>query len=656
MKKRLPLLPYLEGKELRLSTSSRLDWVESSFEPQKDHDQTTQEFLGVSVRRRTVSLFFLSMVVAVGMVFAKTAYLQTVQGPLMASKAESNKVRLITIPAMRGVIYDRNHDILASNTAHFILTIVPADLPRDTVTRDAQFVALSELAQKTPDQLKTLIKNPSSYEPIMIAEGFSYEQAMKFAVLTAPMPGVSLISNARRSYDYRQALSLAHILGYTGVVSEQDLDDHPGRYLSKDQIGKTGIERTYDEVLRGKHGEQYVEVDAVGRIQHIIATTPAQNGDNLILTIDSALQKVAEDTLRTILTKLNRTKGSVIVSHPATGDILAMVSLPSFDGNLFAQGISVSEYEALSTDKNQPLFSRAVSGEYPSGSTVKPLVALAALQEQIVSPRTTVQSTGGIRIGQWFYPDWKTGGHGVTNVYKAIAESVNTYFYTVSGGFEDMKGLGVERLRSYYELFGLGAKTGIDLPGEAAGFVPSPDWKEAVIKEPWYVGDTYHMGIGQGDLRVTPLQIHMTSAYFANSGYDVVPHVVRAAESGNTKELRILPFAKHVQGVGTASNISVIRDALHQTVTSSSGSGRMLQSLPVSAAGKTGTAQWSLDKDPHVWFTGWAPFEKPEVAITVLLEEGEDEALPAVQITNTILSWYFGTDGAKSRVDKPLDE
>ena len=286
---------------------------------------------------------------------------------------------------------------------------------------------------------------------------------------------------------------------------------------------------------------------------------------------------------------------------------------------------------------------------------MKPLVALAALEEGVATPNTTVSSNGGIRIGQWFYPDWKGGGHGITNVYKAIAESVNTYFYIVSGGFEDMKGLGVDRLKQYYERFGLGKITGIDMPGEGKGFVPNPDWKEKTKGEPWYIGDTYHLGIGQGDLSVTPLQIHMTTAYFANGGYDMTPHVVLATENGDTKERHVVVFPQHVQGIGSEKNIAVVRNALHQTVLSESGSARMLQSLPVSAAGKTGTAQWSLDKHPHVWFTGWAPFDKPEVAITVLLEEGEDPSLPAVQISRSILSWYFGTDGSKSRVDNGLD-
>lgn len=655
MKKRLPLLPYLEGKELQLSTSSRLDWVESSFEKQGGVDQVSQEFLGVSVRRRTIGLFFLTMVVVVGSVFAKTAYLQTVQGALMASKAESNKVRLVTVPAMRGVMYDRQHQLLASNAAHFSLTITPADLPRDTFARDALFTTLGTLSGQTPDQIKTFIHNPSSYEPVELMEGFSYEKAMELAVSTAAMPGVSLVANAQRSYDYHQALSLAHVIGYTGTVSQKDLVEKPDVYISKDQTGKVGIERSYDQYLRGTHGEQYVEVDAVGRVQNVIAATPAHNGDNLILSIDVALQKVAQDALQKVLDTLHRTKGVVIISRPSTGEILAMVNLPAFDGNLFAQGISTADYEKLSKDENQPLYTRAISGEYPAGSTVKPLVALAALEEGIVTPNTTVHSTGGLHIGQWFYPDWKPAGHGITNIYKAIAESVNTYFYTISGGFEDVKGLGVDRLKKYYEQLGLGKASGIDIPGESNGFVPSPDWKEKVKGEPWYIGDTYHLGIGQGDLLATPLQIHMTSAYFANGGYNVTPHVVLATESGDTKERHDLAFSRHVEGIGSQKNITVVRDALHQTVLSSTGSGRMLQSLPVSAAGKTGTAQGTVGKDPHAWFSGWAPFDKPEIAITVLVEQGEDGTLPAVQITRSILSWYFGTDGAKSRVDNSLD-
>ncbi|MDP2656383.1 MAG: penicillin-binding protein 2 [bacterium] len=653
MKKRLPLLPFLEGKEIRLDTSSRLEWVESSFEETRDWNSHSQDFLGVSVKRRTVTLFFFFMMVCVGLVLGKTAYLQTVQGTTMAHRAESNKVRVVPIPAMRGVMYDRTHIPLATNKAFFSLTITPADLPNDSINRESLFATLAPLTEQTPDQLKVMIKNPSSYEPVVVMDGFPYSKALELSVATSSMPGISVVSNGIREYDYRQASSLAHVIGYTSTVTQRDLDAHPDIYLSKDQIGKVGVERTYDSVLRGSHGEKSVEVDALGKVQKVISTTPAVNGDSLVLSIDARLQKESQDALQLALDAIHQTKGVVIISRPHNGEILALVNIPYFDGNLFSGGISVADYDVLSNDVSHPLFDRAVSGEYPSGSTVKPMVALAALEEGIVKASTTVNSTGGIHIGQWFYPDWKTGGHGITNIYKALAESVNTYFYIISGGFGDIKGLGAEKLKTYYERFGLGKITGIDLPSEASGVVPSPDWKKEVKGEAWYVGDTYHLGIGQGDLLVTPLQIHTTSAYFANGGYNVIPHVVIGKENSQTHERENISFPQYISGVGSPESISTIRDGLHQTVIS--GSARMLQSVLVSVAGKTGTAQWSPDKNPHAWFTGWAPFDNPEIVITVLIEEGEDGTLPAVQVTRNILTWYFGHDGANSRANDAID-
>jgi penicillin-binding protein 2 len=280
-----------------------------------------------------------------------------------------------------------------------------------------------------------------------------------------------------------------------------------------------------------------------------------------------------------------------------------------------------------------------VSGEFPSGSTIKPIFAAGALQEKVITEVTSFLSTGGLRIGEWFFPDWKTGGHGVIDVKKAIANSVNTFFYYIGGGYGDFKGLGVSGLVKYARLFGLGEPTGIDLPGERAGFVPTADWKEQIKKEPWYIGDTYHFAIGQGDVLVTPLQVANYTAAIANGGILYEPHLVSKILGEDNKIIEeIKPVVIRRDFIDTA-NLKIVRAGMRETVTL--GSARSLNALPVSVAGKTGTAQWSTKKSPHAWFIGFAPYDNPQVAIMVLVEEGVEGSTIAVPIAKDILNWYF---------------
>ncbi|MCR4312197.1 MAG: penicillin-binding transpeptidase domain-containing protein, partial [Candidatus Uhrbacteria bacterium] len=349
------------------------------------------------------------------------------------------------------------------------------------------------------------------------------------------------------------------------------------------------------------------------------------DGTDLTLAIDERLQAAIEYILSAGLETLSTKRASVIAMQPDTGEILALVSYPSYDANLFTDGISTEAYAALVNDPNTPLFPRATSGGYPSGSTIKPVYAAAALMERIIEPSTSFFSSGGIWVGPKFYPDWRAGGHGATNVYHAIADSVNTFFYIIGGGNESFSGMGLETLMRYAALFGLGSPSGIDLPNELAGFLPSKAWKEETKGEQWYIGDTYNVSIGQGDLLVSPLQIARSTAVFANGGNLVTPHLSLAAP---TETVDILPDDVY----------EVVRDAMRQTITN--GSGTMLNGLPVDVAGKTGTAQWSNAAPPHSWFTGFAPFDDPEIVITVIIEQGGDHAL-ALPISYKIFDWWY---------------
>ncbi|MBI2476750.1 penicillin-binding protein 2, partial [Candidatus Uhrbacteria bacterium] len=348
-------------------------------------------------------------------------------------------------------------------------------------------------------------------------------------------------------------------------------------------------------------------------------------------------QAFIEERLQSIARVSGIRNASVVVMDPRDGAVRALVSFPGYDNGIFGRRVEREQYERLLNDPSHPLFNRVVSGQFPSGSTIKPIMAAAALSEGIIDENTSFVSTGGLRIGAFFFPDWKVGGHGVTNVRKAIAESVNTFFYTIGGGWHEFAGLGLERMMDYARAFGLGSQTQIDVPAEQSGFLPSAAWKLEVKGEPWYVGDTYHVAIGQGDILVTPIQMAMVTAVFANGGTLYTPQIVDHYTVGERthdippRELRERPVSQEV--------IRVVREGLREAVTR--GSARRLASLPVAVAGKTGTAQWHTERKPHAWFTGFAPFENPEVVVTILVEEGGEGSAVAVPLAHDILSWWF---------------
>ncbi|MBP7006416.1 penicillin-binding protein 2, partial [Patescibacteria group bacterium] len=381
---------------------------------------------------------------------------------------------------------------------------------------------------------------------------------------------------------------------------------------------------SYETKLRGTVGSRTSEADARGHLKGIVQEERPVDGQDVTLTLDLRLQKIAEQTLQDELTKLKLNRGAVIAMDPRNGDILAMVSLPAYDNNAFSGGVSSTVYRALSSDEGQPLFNRAIAGIYPSGSTVKIVVSTAALMEKVISDKTTIVSTGGIRLGQWFFPDWKPGGHGVTDVRKAIAWSVNTFFYLMGGGGQQgIAGMGPEALSRWMKTFGLGKKAGIDIPGESAGFVPTPAWKQDVRKEPWYIGDTYNLSIGQGDLLVTPLQVARYTAAIANGGTLVTPRLAEDTPVQISKPL------------ADASAVEMVRLGMRDAVVY--GSARSLSILSFTSGAKTGTAQWSKTKNTHAWFTSFAPFESPEIVVTVLVDEGGEGSSVAAPVAKKIL-------------------
>lgn len=616
--------------------SYRLQWTEDSFVAGGEGKET----IGRAFDLKKIYPLAAVMSVLIFVLFAKSAWLQIVKKDYYYSMAEGNRIRVERIEAKRGIIYDRRNNPLVRNVANFLLYVIPADLPAE---ENARAVTIEEIATILGDERETEIKEaimriePKSleaYQPFFIADNIEYEKAMLLYLKSSQWQGVVLSNKTRRDYDL-SSLSLSHILGYTGKISEEELKKAGNEYSPIDYIGKTGIENFWESELKGTSGKKQIEVDAMGREKKIASQIEAEDGRNLVLAVDLGLQKKMEE----VIVKARMKKGAALAIDPASGEILAMASFPLYDNNIFARGITAKEYEEIIGNPDKPLFNKAVSGEYPSGSTIKPVMAAAALEEGVINEYTSFMSVGGIKINEWFFPDWKAGGHGATNVRKAIAESVNTFFYYIGGGFRDFKGLGVDRIVRYGKLFGLGQEMGIDLTGEASGFLPTKEWKENEKGERWYIGDTYHMAIGQGDLLVTPLQVAAFTAVFANGGSLYRPHLVRQILSSDDKVIKEIKEEPVRKNFISENNIEIVRQGMRQTVTA--GSARSLSDLPVAAAGKTGTAQWSTKKPPHAWFTGFAPYDNPQIVITVLVEEGGEGSSAAVPIAKEILEWYF---------------
>ncbi|MDZ4221832.1 MAG: penicillin-binding protein 2 [Patescibacteria group bacterium] len=542
--------------------------------------------------KRASRMLGIAVFLVFGVLLGKLYYLQVVRGAEYYGTAEGNRIRSIPVIPARGVIFDHEQRRLAYNVPDFALFVVPADLPETQEQEDVIFKKLEQILGVSHfDLVERFSHVPrTSTEPVEIMRGMGRDQAIALASETGLFGGVFVSGSQQREYAFDA--ELAHVLGYTGSISAEEYRGYVEErgYALIEHVGKMGIEKTYQESLRGVPGRELLEVDSAGSATRVLEKTEPWAGDNLYLHLDAGLQQIAWDALRDMALLRQSPGGTVVALDPRNGAVRALVSYPSFSGQAFSRGIGAAEYQSLISDSSKPLFNRATSGEYPSGSTIKLVVGAAALEEGLVSRNTSITSSGGIQVGIYRYPDWRYGGHGETNIIHALADSVNTYFYAIGGGYADIEGLGIERIARYGEAFGLNAPTGIDLPAEQSGFLPSKEWKEEVKGERWYLGDTYHAAIGQGDILVTPLQVANFTAAIANGGTVYSPRIVdrvgRTYESARSVEPRVLQA--HAASPGS---IRIIQEGLRAAVTY--GTARSLLSLPVSSAGKTGTAQFS---------------------------------------------------------------
>ncbi len=632
----------------------KTSWVEESFDPEGDAPgklsiSHTNNYIGTGINRKKLWFFLLIISIGIFSIFLRVFQLEVINGDYYRMLAEGNRIRLLPILAERGIIYDRFNRDLIKNIPNFSLAIVPQDFPRDALERAQILDQLSRLTGINPADVESLLKKfgPYSYESITIKDHLDYDTALSLYVKNDSLPGVIVEGGTKRGYYFTTNTtsepllvpSLSHIIGYVGKLSDSELQSNRSNgYSTSDLIGKTGLEKKYESNLRGVYGLKKIEVNAIGKEQNVLAMEPPMPGNDLIVSLDLDAQKFMEKLVKETADSTGKHRISALAMNPTNGEILALVSWPAFDNNEFVNGIDKNKYSSYLNNPDNPLFNRVISGLYPPGSTVKLLVAAAALEENIVTKNTVVSSIGGIEVGGTFYKDWKAGGHGITNVTKALAWSVNTFFYYVGGGYKNFIGLGIDRLNKYFSMFGLSQKTAVDLPNESAGFIPSKDWKKKTKGETWYVGDTYNVSIGQGDLLVTPLQVGVWTAAVANGGYLVTPHLVQKTVDPMTKKVTDLDFPKkHLNGISN-SNLEIVRQGMRDCVTL--GSCKQLGALSFQSAGKTGTAQWSKTHPTHAWFTSFAPYQNPKIVVTVLIEDGGEGSAVAEPIAEKFLDWW----------------
>lgn len=582
------------------------------------------------------------------------ARIQLVQGDKYKARAETNRLREIPLMPQRGLIFDRNGQPLVENRPTFSAAIVAADLPKSKETeitiqlQEITGVPAGEIASKI--ELRRNSNDP--FSPIVFKDNLPQDVAFSIQEKLSSLPGVRVVVTPKR--EYTTGPLMAHILGFVRSVDEDEYAVLKAQgYQLSDHIGKAGVELTYESVLRGTPGVRDVEADASGREIRVIDEQPAKPGSNVILSIDVDLQKNVERMLREGMGPSK--DAAAIIMDVNTGEILAMVSLPGYDNNIFSGLADPQAVRQLNEDPGKPMLNHAVAEQYAPGSTFKMITGLAALQEGIATAGTQIFSAGQITVDNEFDPkikyifrDWRND-LGTMNFYRGIAMSSDVYMYYLAGGYMQggrtvFQGMGEDKLAAWTKKFGLGQKTGIDLPGEAEGNVPDPEWKKKTIGEPWTIGDTYNMSIGQGYVAATPIQMIMVASAVANGGKVVTPHVVKELRDGTGKTVATVPTNVKRDLNIDPRNIAIMREAMRQSV--ADGAANLAAARNVQVAGKTGTAEFgeTIGNNQyltHGWFTGFAPFDNPQIAITIFLENGNGGG-NAAPLAGRIMTYYFG--------------
>jgi len=582
--------------------------------------------------------------------------LQITQGESFFAKSQENRFVVRNVSAPRGIIYDYRGDPLVDNVPSFGLVFEKAVFMEKGGSLSSLVALLTELLNKDKiffEEIGFLMNdNPADLpQRIFLAENLSVDIVVKIASHLDDLPGVRIFESFRRQY--RNPYSMSHLLGFTGKISEEDLRARPELGLY-DSVGKSGIEAAYDNKLRGRGGEKIAEIDSQGIETRFKFAEEYKEGSRLRLAVDGGLQRISYEIMQNYTE--GKKGGSVAVLDVNSGAVRTLVSFPGFDSNRFGSDLTQKEFEAVLNDSLKPMFNRVITGEFPAGSTIKPFLGAAVLEEKLIDPAKKIYDEGFIEIPNPYRPgeksvflDWRK--HGWVDFYDAIAVSANVYFYAVGGGWRDQEGLGIKRIKKYAFLFGLGSRLGIDIAGEKPGVIPDPEWKKTHDQDPvWRIGDTYNVSIGQGGVKVTPLQMAAVTATIANGGTLYQPYVAEVILDGKNEAREKIGSRIIRENIVSKEVLSEVRRAMRQTVTS--GTARLLDGLPVAVAAKTGTAQSTPGRKPHAWVIAFAPYENPEIAIAVMVEYAGEGATVAVPITNEILKWYFTHKNKK--IDTPI--
>ncbi len=601
---------------------------------------------GLDKFKRRIAMAGGLVLLCFAILFGRFFWLQVIQHDYYRTRAEDNRISLVPITPNRGLIVDRHGEVLARNFSAYTLEITPTQVPdlEATIDRLAEFVTIEP---KDRRRFKKLMDESKRFESLPIRTRLTDEEVAKFVAHRYRFPGVDIKARLFRQYP-RGALA-SHVIGYIGRIAERDLTriaerEQEANYRGTDHFGKTGLEQYYEFELHGTSGFEKVEVDAGGRPVRTLARTAPVPGNNLALTIDAKLQQIAEQAF-------GDRKGALVAIEPATGGILALVSMPNYDPNLFVDGIGTADWEALNNAPDKPMVNRALNGAYPPGSTFKPFMALAALTLGKRRPEQAFADPGYFNFGGHMFMDDKKGGHGMVDMYKSIVQSCNTYYYVLAND------LGIDGIASFMAQFGFGSRTGVDIEGESEGVLPSQAWKKKRFKKPeqqkWYAGETISVGIGQGYNAYTPIQLAQAMATLANDGVMYRPHLVNHITDTRTGEktyvepqpLRTLPLKQE--------HIDVIKHAMVGVNQEGTGA-RAFKDAGYVSGGKTGTAQvYSLrgqkyDREgvkkelrDHSLFIAFAPAEAPKIALAVLVENGGFGAQAAAPIARQVIDYYL---------------
>jgi penicillin-binding protein 2 len=583
-----------------------------------------------------------------GLLAMRFLWLQGYKHNDYASLAEENRISIVPVVPNRGLIVDRNGVVLARNFSAYTLEITPSKIKGELDALIDELATLVDIQPKDRKRFRRQMEETKSFESLPIRIRLTDEEVARFTAQRYRFPGVDIQARLFRQYPLGQVAS--HVIGYIGRINQAEADridetEDAANYNGTDYIGKEGLEKSYEAKLHGTTGYEEVEVSAGGRAIRTLSRTPATPGHNLILSIDIELQKVVEEAF-------GDRRGALIAIEPATGDILAYVSMPTFDPNLFVEGIDQQSWDELNTSIDRPLINRPLSGSYPPGSTYKPFMALAALELGKRTPASTIYDPGYFFFGNHKFRDDKEGGHGMVDMYKSIVESCDTYYYMLAND------LGVDAIHDFMKPFGFGQLTGIDLENERRGLLPSTSWKRTAYKKPeqqkWYAGETISLGIGQGYNSFTPLQLAHATAILANNGVVMKPHLVKILEDGTTG-VRTPTVPKESYRINLKQkNIDVIKQAMIG-VTREGTSARSFANAGYVSGGKTGTAQVIAIKKnekyeskkvaerhrDHALYTAFAPADNPRIAIALIVENGGFGGTAAAPIARQALDYYL---------------